>query len=406
MQAKRFSVIIIIFLFLSSLNFFSYVNLDSILFGRVSKVYLALFFIFILLKWGSIKALSLQFPSKNYVVLFLVLPVITVFTCLFQHGQSISSSLSVMFPHLVLCVYFYLILNRIDKEIIVKILILFALIRTGLTAIEQLTYPNVMFAFRMDRYNEYGIFVPLEIRSGFYRFLISDAYYLPMFAGFYTFSKLLEKVRVKYLLVFLFCCFGLYMDQTRQIMFSFIACLLFLPFLRKSSYIFKYIFFITIIGSILYVYADVLFGETLLKTKSEVNDDNIRVLSYTYYFTNTGPLLTTLFGNGFAGDSIFGKEINKLENFGLFRSDIGVVGAIHLLGYIFVIVFVFYYINVVRKNWKYIDTPLQLMLISILCNLPLIFPLYNFTLSGIEFFMGVLFYLTDKSILENKAKIK
>lgn len=406
MYVKKLSVLIIVFLFLSSLCFFSYVNLDLVFFGRISKVYLALFFIFLLLKWRNIKSLALHFPSKNYVLLFLALPFITTFSCLSEHGQSLSSSLSVMFPHLILCVYFYLILSGVDKKDLIKIVILFALIRTSLTIIEQFTYPNVLFAFRMDKYNEYGVFIPLEMRSGFYRFLISDAYYLPMFAGFYAFSKLVENVTLKYLFVFLFCCFGLYMDQSRQIMFSFILCLTLLPLFKKNSQFLKYAFFIAIIVSVLYVYANVLFGETFLKTKDELNDDNIRVLSYTYYFTNTGSWLTTLFGNGFAGDSMFGKEVSKLEDMGLFRVDIGIVGAIHLLGYVFIATFILYYINVVRKNWKYIDSPLQLMLISILCNIPLIFPLYNFTLSGIEFFMGILFYLTDRSILENQIREK
>ena len=151
---------------------------------------------------------------------------------------------------------------------------------------------------------------------------------------------------------------------------------------------------------------DLLFGETISKTQNEVSDDNIRVLSYAYYFSNTGDFITSLLGNGLASTkSSYGQEIAKLENWGYFRCDIGIVGALHMLGYVFILLFILYYVFVILRNWKKIDAYLRLYLLSILVNIPLIFPLYNATLPCFECFMGILFYLVDRSILQKNDQV-
>lgn len=395
---------VIAFLFLWMLQFFSYVNLDLTSYGRFTRIICLFVFLFIFAHIYAVKKLLPMYPSGKFVALFIILPFATAISCYIEHGQSIFTSINAMFPHLILCIYFYFILKNSQTDKLINIIIIYAIIRTIITGIEQITYPNVLFAFRMDTYDENG-FHPLEIRSGFYRFLISDAYYLPVFSGFYSFSKLLERFNKKHLIIFLICAFGVYMDQTRQVIFSFVVCLALLPILKRGKHILRYLLVVVLVISVLYSYSDILFGELMEKTSAQMDDTDIRLISYMYYFNNTGSFVSTLFGNGFNGSlaSEYGREISRLQDMGLYRCDIGIVGGIHLLGYVFVSFFIFYYLFVVLRNWKHIDTFLQMMLISILCNIPLIFPLYNFTLASIEFFMGILFYLIDRSIIKNKT---
>lgn len=397
-------LLIVLFVFLVTLNFFSYRDLNITFMGQMIQLLSCSMFIYALTHFSQIRKTSNQYSSLNYVICFCLYPLLTSIVCYIYHEQSFMLSFQTLLAHWFLLIYFFLVINKISSKSIVNLIIVFAIIRTGLTLIEQFTYPNVPFAFRMSGFDDnFGKYMDVEIRSGFYRYLISDAYFLPLFAVFYSFMQLVKEISWKFLLIFLISILGIYMDQTRQIIFSMIICLCLYPFLNLNRRQIKYIFILGIIGIVIYSNMDLLFGETISKTQNEVSDDNIRVLSYAYYFSNTGDFITSLLGNGLASTkSSYGQEIAKLENWGYFRCDIGIVGALHMLGYVFILLFILYYVFVILRNWKKIDAYLRLYLLSILVNIPLIFPLYNATLPCFECFMGILFYLVDRSILQKK----
>lgn len=401
MNTKKLHYIIVVLIFLWSLKLFSYRSFDPVFSGRLTKIVPIAMSIFVLYKFRTIKKNSKEYISFPYVVLFFLYPLVTFIPCSIYHGQSFSQSLQALLPHWYISIYFLLIIFKFPVEKIIRCIIIFAIIRTGLTFFEQFTYPNVPFAFRMDGFNEeLNKFVGVEVRSGFYRYLISDAYFLPLFSAIYSFVQFIQKRRTSFLLIFLVSCFGIYMDQTRQIMASLVLCLCLIPFIDSKKNFAKYIFIFIIIFAILASNFDVLFDELQERTIDDTTgDDNIRLLSYAYFFTNTGNLVTTLFGNGLSyPTSAYGIQDTDLHQIGLNTSDIGVVGALYLLGYVFITIFIMYYFFVVIKKWKSIDTYLRIYLISILINSPLIFPLYNGTLPCYECFLGMLFYMVDKSI--------
>lgn len=393
--------------FLASLSFFSFQGLAGTKFLIVYKLAVLLLVVYLFFHYKQIARAGKEMPSYKYVLALFLLPFLTHISCYIENGQSIFTSINAFSLRMILCIFFLLIYKKIPSQFLINLLVICALIRTGLTLIEQFTYPNVPFAFRMDGYDDEGVYKEVEIRSGFYRFLISDAYFLPMICGFYSFGKIFQKYSTKYILIFLFCCLGIYMDQTRQIMFSFLLCLAMTPLLNRGKKNLIIAMVLCLIGGIIYSNAEVLFGELGSQTSDDINSDNIRLLSYAYYWENKGDIIATLFGNGVSGGefSSYGLKLKRLQDVGLFTSDIGIVGAIYLYGLVIVSTFLLYYFYVVRKNWHYIDNYLRLMLISILINIPLLFPIYNMTSSCFECFMAFLFYLTDKSILENKKRL-
>lgn len=406
LQTSKLTSFFLAFLFLHSISYMSYTGVNPTLYGQLSKIILFILLLVYILNMNTIRSEVTLFKSFRYVVLFLILPLLCSISCYLEYGQSILTSINVSFGKFFLLVYFFLIYKKVNTDTIIRIIVFFAFIRTGLTLIEQLTYPNVLFASRMDGYNSEGVWRELEVRSGFYRFLIADAFYLPLFAAFVYFNKLMEKFSYTHLLIFLFFCFGLYMDQSRQILVSFAICLLFSPFLSGQKKL-NYIFIIAIFAFLLFIFANVLFSDLVDSTREDVNEDNIRLFSYAYYWDNRGGFITQLFGNGFTGGTgTYANIITDAESAGLWRVDIGIIGALHKLGWVFILTFVLYYYRVIFKNWKSIDRSVLMMMISIIANLPMIFPLYNFSYAGYECFMAFMFYLIDTSITRASAEVE
>lgn len=402
MKYSKLHYIIIIFIFLLSLRFFSYRYVDSTLMGRLTQLTSILMFLYAAFSYSKLNLYAKDYKSYRYVFFFYLFPLITSVACYLYHGQSYLQSIIALLPNWFLSIYFIAILFKIPPKRIINLLIICSLIRTGLTFIEQFTYPNVPFAFRMDAYDEFNHLREVEVRNGFYRYLISDAYFLPLFSAIYSIVKFTTKKSIKYLIIFIISCLGVYIDQTRQIIISLALCLCMLPFVGARKGRGKFIFILLILVAIVVSNFDVLFGEAVSNTQDQANDSNIRFISTTYFLDNTGDIISSLFGNGIPyPKSSYGAEIGRLQDLGIFTVDVGVFGAIYILGYIFVAVFASYYLFVVIRNWRLIDAYLRVYLISILINIPMIFPLYNSTLPCWECYIGLLFYLVDKSIQKN-----
>lgn len=374
------------------------------MFTRICVFFLVFYLLF---NWNVIKRKQKGYASSPYILYFLLAPIMTHISCYISHSQSIVSSLTVSAATLVLSIYFFCILKGTEKEKIIKLLIILALLRTVITLIEQFTYPNILFSFSVDTYDDYGNFKEIDMRSGFRRFIISDAYYLPVFLGFYSLAKFLNNRQKKYIILFAIACLGIYMDQTRQIIFVFLLCILLTPFFvekKSSNMFFRASVAVLFIIGILYYNYDTLFGELTNKTSEQFHTEYTRSVEMSFFLSRMGGVLTVLFGNGWFGTSSYGQEYISLQAISkMYRCDVGVVGAAHMLGVIFIIVFLFYIIRMLWKYRRFLPMEYKLMYLFTLLDLPLIFPLYNFTLNSVECFMGLLFYIADKSIQEYKG---
>lgn len=405
---KRSGFFVVALLFLASSNFLSYVNLDITLYSKIFRLLVALFVVYIVANFAIIRQKSRDYASFAFVTYFAFAPIITHISCYIEHSQSLISSIFVSISCFVFFIYFFCILKDVKEDQIVKFLIIVTLVKIGLTFIQQFTYPNILFSFTADKYDDEGIFRPIQYRSGFYRFLISDAYYLTVFLGFFSLCKYIQNKSIKYLVLFLIACFGIYMDQSRQIIFVYFIVLCLFPFITNGKGNNKKmlpILFVLLLLVVLGLNYDTLFGELVERTEDETNNESyVRFLSYEYFWTNTGGWITTLFGNGWAGLSQYGDTLRFMQDtYAMVRPDVGIVGALHKMGLVFILAYLLYYVTVVRKKWNYIDTEYKLILLFLLFDTPLIYPLYNFTLPCMECFMGLLFYLVDKNIAKNQV---
>lgn len=397
-KKKILPSIIIGFIFLQYLHFFDYIKYDIVLGGNICK----LMVIFVLLVFAFGKFSINQCPSKKYVIGFVVIPMFSFLPCYFEHGQAFTESFRVYLPCMILFLYFYMHKEKVSVRTLVNILTIFAIVRTSILIVEQFTYPNYLFAFRPETYDENGILKPIEVRSGIYRYYISDTY-LSQFLIFYYFQKISEKYNLKYLLLFVYGLVGLYLDQTRQFMATTVLALIIISLLSSS---FKHkkiaISLIILAGIIILNFSDVLFGSLLSKTSDEINDDNIRYISYyTYFSSYWGGPLSYLFGNGVAGNSAYGIEMQKLTlDYGLWRSDVGIVGFLNQYGYVSVLYFLLFYILFLSKNWKNMDVHLQMFFLASLLNLPLVVFFVNNT--NWYVFWAFMMYLLDESVVRNK----
>lgn len=392
---------ILFILFLQSLSGLSCLAFDSVINSYITLI--VVFGILFTIFFGKGAIVSDNYCSRKWLVAFAVLPLFTHIVTALEYDQPYYESARVMLPHWLFLIYFILIKKEFNVEGIIKIILILAAAKVIITGAQQITYPNILFSFKVENTDDNGFFHTIPQRSGFYRFLLGDAYYLTLFSAIYCYTLLLKKFNRRIFLLFLLYAFGLYMDQTRQILVSFTICLILLPLLKTGSNKSRYILFTLLILGLLYGFSDELFGELMVETKEDSLEGTSRMIASSYFLDNTGGFFTSLFGHGFPyKNSSLGILIDQLNNLHITRCDVGMFGAIHMVGYAFVVTFLLYFLFVVKRNWKYIDDYLQLYLISIIINIPLIFPLYNYTVVGIEFFMGMLFWMVDKSIIANK----
>lgn len=400
MNSNRICIIFVAFVFLQFLHYFDYIYYDHTV-GRNICVILGLYMLFV---YGTYKYNNKICLSKKYVAGFVFIPMLSFIPCYLEHGQNFVRSASVYAPLTILFLYFYIHKNKITVNSIIQILTIFAIIRTTIVIIEQFTYPYYLFAIKPEGHDLNGYFREIEVRSGIYRFYISDTY-LSQFLIFYYFQKVTEKFDIKHFCLLIFGFVGLYLDQTRQFMATTIFALVIIAIIG-SDYKYKRasLFFIVISVFIIYLNFDTLFGSLIEKTASESNEDNPRVLSYyTFLFQYWGGPLSYIFGNGLPGKSAYGDEIQTMgTDYGLYRADVGIVGFLNQYGIVSVLFFLYFYFHFIRKEWHYIDRHLKMFFVASFVNLPLVVFFVNN--NNWYVFWAFMMYLLDDSIVRNKNK--
>lgn len=135
----------------------------------------------------------------------------------------------------------------------------------------------------------------------------------------------------------------------------------------------------------------------------DMDENYIRFIAYNYYGLeyNNGSLLAAIIGNGDPGRSAYGMEIARLEDFGLYRADIGIVGMYSLYGIFYVLVIIVFFAYTIKKR-KYIAVYLQMYILYMLVT-SIMLHHFGYSTHHIMTLCCVL-YLTDKSIQINKLK--
>ena len=201
MNKKKAIICLLILLFFISTRYLSYTGFTNTYTQIPVGIAVVLLFLYALSNFSYFMNKKSIYPSSVFIYAFVFIPIFTWITCLVAHKQSIIDSIFAYIPHYLILAYFLMAKAKLGSKDIINIIILFAVIRTILIFIEQFTYPFAPFAHRMDSYDEYGHFVAVEQRSGFYRFMIGDAYFTVLFSGIYSFIRLIKHISLRYIVL-------------------------------------------------------------------------------------------------------------------------------------------------------------------------------------------------------------
>ena len=402
MHKNKINNIFVGFIFLFFSDYFSYTNLNSEVHALLTQVGVSLLILYLLIHRKKIQQKSVKHESARFVLIICIIAIFTAVPCYITYGQSFYQSLaqSKLLSNLVLLVYFFLVLKEVDTRFLIRFLVICALARTGITLIEQFTYPNAPFTYIHGNYDEFGRWNDIGSRSGIYRFLIADAVYLPLFGAFYYYDKLTKSMSPKYVLAFFVMLLGMFLDQSRQIMGTFILSIIIGSLLNSNKKILALFIFASVLVLIL---SNSLFDDLYTATAEDLdNEDYTRFLEYAY-FSKFDNVITAFFGHGFpGGNSAYAALVESDHDMWFFTEDVGIVGAMYRLGYLFILVFLFYVAKVLR-NWSRFDLYLKLIKLCLIIDSQMIFLLFNFTVPCCEVFMAIIIYLIDSNIYKIKV---
>lgn len=381
--------IVLLIIAIISIDFFYFVPYESLGVGRIVKSFIIIYLIWALWRKINVKAEFQNFKCE--IGLLAVLPLISAFSSYYYRGQPVLIGLMVARDSLFWLLYFFLHKSRYSAESVIKVISIVATISAFIFILQQIFYPTIYLFNNLQHYDD------VEIRQGFYRFRLFPLAPYMYFAFYYSLWKLFETKRLSYLGWTTLYIIGIYLTLTRQIYFCIFIPAVFYKFFSINQ-ISKNMLFSLLSGLILLYFIfqnlDVIIGRDFVeRTKNEVNEDNIRMLSYAFfgleYWVDN---LNMLFGNGAAswGNSAYGNEIQAIEeNERLYRSDIGIVGLFNMYGIAYVIAVLLLYIKFF-KCYKHVPVYLRLLIVASIINLPL----GCWTENGL--YMSMIFYLIDK----------
>ena len=386
----KFSYVFIVILILLFSQCFSFIGWNPTLGGQFTKAILLVLLVYCIINTKKIPKTEM----KPFVLLFMVLPFVSIFSSYAIHGQSIIIGFQTTLFSLTYLFFFMLYLLKIDYRVVLKMCLFFGIFWVMMEIIQQITYPTIWFATRYDTFDS-----TIEIRNGIYRYNIEGREF-GLILLFFSFQKYLEKPRLKYLLGLALGIVGVYMLATRQIMAASILCLFYAMFalhkLKFASFI-----GVSVIAMLIYMNMDTLFGDYIQMTET-VDQDYIRFMSYNFFGLeyNKGQILPFLIGNGLNGLSSYGKEIDKLQDMGLYRADIGIIGMYSWYGIVYVLTVLAFFVYTIIKR-KYIDVYLQMYILYMLVTSVM---LHHFGYSTHHIMsLCLILYLIYGSIKRNKC---
>lgn len=389
---KRNIGIALLLLFMT--NIFSIKGYDTPIYKNATIVVLALLALYTFLCLGKLKNEHIRL--RKFVWGLILIPFLGFIPAYILHGQGIAMSIISAHIHVGYFIFFFLFLTKIREQEVLKIFCLFGVCWSIIEILQQFTYPIYWFGTRYETYDR-----DIEIRNGIYRFMVYGVNF-GLILLFYSFEKFISLKRKLYLAGILIALIGVYLLATRQIIVMSVICLFIGLFIMKKIHIGSLVF-LGIFSTIVYLKADMLFGDFVEMTK-EVDEDYIRFLAYDFYGVtyNKGSILAFLLGNGTpkSPSKYFQEITNYQEYYGLYRDDVGLIGIYSLYGIIYVIMIIWFYWYVFR-NRKYLSPYLQ-MYVLYMAGTSVMLLHFGAHLTTIVTGSFIL-YLIEKNIARNKS---
>lgn len=280
----------------------------------------------------------------------------------------------------------------------------FGLVWSLIMIIQHFSYPYVLFDVYHGFTYEGGEERAIDVRSGMIRIWIAGIGY-SYFIATYIWYKLYEKFSLKHVILLSIVLGGILFMQSRQVIFGLLLVYVGDIIINFNANNIKRIRFTAIfVGLAILFFAvagDFIFALIELSKDQEITSgDYIRAQEIEFFLFKYWPNpLCYLLGNGWEQDaSPYGKEIKEQIKWGLglYRSDVGLIGAFNKFGIIYVIMIIVLYIKVLIPS-KSIFIPKYIRMYFVLCVLT--------SFSGSNFFESpsffvpfiCLFYIIDKA---------
>lgn len=337
---KKVYIILVYFL---SIRLFSFSYIDGLIYDIIDIILLVTFIIILFLNKNVIKYRGRFYTTINWLILLTVLSSIPAY---FFHDQSLYYSL--LASRFVFFWFWYYVLNILKPEpkFITNILLVIGITWAIINIAQQFSFPVILFQNKAEIEIDNVI---KNARGGIFRLYDFMDMRFAMFAILIYWFRIIDKQQLlKNLLIFLIILTGLFFTGSRQVIFSLLV-ILFLSFFNFRR------FFNTNFGSVIFVllllFPIILyfFGNYISELIYITELQNIASLEYIrwlaaeffllHYWPNEFSFVALLFGNGWEHFySQYGYEIHQLkQSFGLYRSDIGLLGAINKFGIVYFI---------------------------------------------------------------------
>ncbi|WP_290246122.1 hypothetical protein [Mucilaginibacter myungsuensis] len=283
----------------------------------------------------------------------MLIPLFSAIPANIFHQQSYVHSILAAKHYLLFLFYFYLKTKRIDFESIEKLIVGLGVVVAIIYIVQTVTFPITFFQVIKDTND-----VAFEVRANVVRILFFEPTYM-VFALLYYGNKLVKERNIKNIVFLGICVTGVMLTATRQIIFFSIGSLMMLYLLTlnfRSVRTYSFLILFVVIAAVFVgvgggKYLDSLIN--LTQRQDVTGADYVRLRAFNFYLYDYMPsIVNYIIGNGVNyGDSAYGKEMLDLEQGqGLYRSDIGLVGALNLFGIIYILPIFFIFLKVFRAK--------------------------------------------------------
>lgn len=356
---------------------------------------------------SSNKLIMRKMNFKSIIYCISIFPFVTIIMSNAEFDQSPIESFKVLTPHFVWFLYFLLHKYNVQEKTLINIVLWFAIIILAIQIIQQFTYPNALFGiYSKEQKNNLSLEDNVEIRNGLYRFRLYGSYLISMIILFFYWIKLQKKYSIKNILVILIALISIYLTLVRQLLAATIFTIFFSFIFVKDNRVKLWAIVSSVFFAvILYIYADELFYKLFLQTTEEASTDNIRLLSFAFYWQKiTNNPLTFLFGNGVpANDSAFG-HLSQLWSYTyhFHTADIGFVGQWFYYGIIYILIYLYLLYMLLIKYRKMIPVYIKLFVLSTFLTIAMVYPMtgpFNYII------WCFLLYISDLHINKSPLRI-
>ena len=343
----------IIILALSSIDFFSFLY-----FPKKSIQFLEIGLLAILTLVIVYKQNPINNHFKNFSLIFKVLiftVIISVFLVTIIRNQSLSLSVYASLPIFYFLIYWLFHKYDIDQKWLLKLIVSLGSIWVFISIIQSII-PNNLILFKSKDLDILDL--AKRSRGLITRIQFQDVRYA-IFLLLFLINKYVLLKKIRLLIFCLFTVYAIYLTGTRQLIFlipfMFLIAIIFSDYNLITRNLLLTILFIPIIilvGVFLFPYFNFLIELTF----SQIESSNFnRVQSFYFFLFDYWPdynkIISFLFGNGphhFQSD--YGKEIEYIGKYlRLYRSDVGLIGALNKFGFIYVLLTIVFYIKILRS---------------------------------------------------------